>query len=352
MPGGGQSPNASDAIAWWRHPVKWCREKRQNRFPKAYPGDTYVADLHKASKTGKSWVNLLVPIIILSVFADFFMIWRAFGQVIQSLGDNDIFFICAALVALYLSFGHFSGKKLAEWAAFRRGASLWASVLMGLVMLAVLVLIFIFRLSDQSLSIEAAASDSGLSGLTGGYSSGVAIAPTGEAVGGSGLLEGFGAQGGAESGFGSTASASPKGLLGALTSVFEGASEVAYLEAICLSTVMLLGAIAAFVHAYFTLDPFASEKARLAAACIAEDKLLYESAFAARAIDPERDARIGAMERELDTRTVDCAFRIHDIALQLNSIVDPADAHDFERIRNLLDRAAAQENGRVTYGKE
>lgn len=267
-----------------------------------------------------------MPIIILSVLADFSMVWEAFNQV---LSDENIFFICAALVALYLSFGHFAGKKLAEWAAFRRGASFWASMLMCLVMLAILVLIFAIRLIDQSLE---EATNSTHQAMTSGF---------GAQSGFGGFGEGFGVP-----------PASTGDSADDLASVFKNASSQALLNAMGLSAVMFLGAAASFVHAYFTLDPFASEKARLASACIAEDKLLYESAFAARAIDPERDARISAAERELDVRTVDCAFRIHGIALQLNSIVDPADAHDFERIRSLLNRTATQGNGRFAYEEE
>lgn len=299
---------------------------RGSRFPKAFPSDTYVADLYKASKTGKTWGAWLSLVIAISVVADFYLLQDSFALMLNTTSATDLFvsdwdlglservesvctvIVCAAFVVAYLTFGSVAGKKLAEYRAYHNRSALVAFIVLMVVELAALAFIALVRY-ESVLERVMEKAESGSFGNAAGFAA----------------SGGFGSE---RSGVTTTASD-----LAALDLSF---NSEAFIQTVGLISVMLLGALAGMIHSYYTFDPFAGEKKRLAESHIAEDKRLYESVYAQYAADPAKNMEYEKKERALDRRAVDCAFRISELSAQLNGIVDPADAYDFCTVSRLI----------------
>lgn len=303
-------------------------------YPQAFRDDTYIADLQRASKTSRTWTKLIVPAILLSVFADFYLLQDAFawmlgtssfsdllsrGVSLSSLGESfsaiSTMLVCLALIVIYLEIGSVAGKKLSEYRAFRKRSSLGACIFLFILEITVLVLIALVRY----LSICDASGQSASSSFAGGgFGQGTGSASSGSS-------SGFGG-----GGFGSATDS------GSSAPMLEWDFE-AFMQTLGLVTAMVMGAFLGALHAYYTIDPYAAEKKRLAEAYIAEDRSLYRQVYGKYVISPERILELEGRERDLDRRAVACAFRVNELVAQLNGIVDPADAQDFRSISRIID---------------
>lgn len=282
--------------------------------PKAYSGDSYVSDLAKASKSGKPWMTFVLFGVFITVLADFSMLSSVFSYLFDTGSSGLVnfllnYFVPLATILGYLFIGFFAGKKLREFMVLRRGTALVSSILFMLIEIAILLLIAIVRYYSE-LAIAGAGTQNAFSGGFGG--------------GAGGFSGGFGGQG-----FGS----SEQGFFDTLGLTFDAD---ALWCALMLSFVMVIGALLEIYYSYCTYDPFAAEKKILAEAHIAEDRLLYEKVYFEVTSSSEKNSAYEERERELDRRTVDVAFRISSLAMQLNGIVDPADAYDFCTVSRLI----------------
>lgn len=299
-------------------PLSWIAKKlpwRADRFPKAFEGDTYVSDLHKAAKAKKPWVGLLVVGVLFSAIADWWLLTDTFNIALEDeakLLTIPIFsgLIAFALLAAYLMLGYLAGKNWREYRAFDQGSSLIAFSLFVVADFAVLLFLFLFRLYGE---IE----------KNGGF-------------GGNSLGLGFG--GGAQGGTLQLGSGSSSANLFAefMEKTLELGFDVIF-PALALSLIMIIGAILGASYAYLSYDPYSGEKKKLAEAYVAEDKQLYEKVFFEHAFSPKKNLEYEHKERDLDKRAVSSAFKIDKLVAQLNGIVDPADAYDFCAIGRLLD---------------
>lgn len=302
---------------------------------KAFPGDTYISDLKRASKTGKAWTRLLGFAVLLSVIADFYLLQDAFAWMLGEASVTDILadggsllqvaispsvFVCVALVVLYLVFSDIAGKKLAEFRAFHGASSLFAFLLLLLVLMVVLAFIAMVRF--ESIIDEVSVDVSG--GFAGGFGGG-------DAFGGA---EDFGFS--ASSGFGAPAQDDLFDPFADFWALSSSDRVSALIRTALITSVMMLGAFLEMVRSYCSFNPYAGEKLRLAEGCIAEDRRLYMSVYAQHAADPVKNLGYEEKERELDREAVACSFRISELAAQLNGIVDPADAHDFCAVSRLV----------------
>ncbi|MCI8425195.1 MAG: hypothetical protein HFJ72_05985 [Adlercreutzia sp.] len=316
--------------------IKNSTEQRTGRegspFPKAFPSDTYIEDLSKSVKTDKVWVKWLPWVIALTVLADFYLLQDAFAWMLEtaSLADVAAFilpfldkaeyvtdamivqaffslFVCVALIAVYLTFCSLAGRKLAEYRAFRGGKCLGSCLFYLAAVLTILAFITIVRYC--SILDEASASST------------------------TSTFSGFGASGSSDSGFGFGGSFGSEAIGGSLDLRFD---ELAFVQTLGLVAVMFAGALLEILHAYYAIDPYAVEKKRLAQAYVAEDRLLYDQTFARLAVDGQRARAYEEQERRLDSRTINTAFRLSELAAQLNGIVDPADAQDFSEASRLI----------------
>lgn len=307
----------------WRK-RRWMQrqERRARQFPRAFPSDTYVADLDRAAKTKKMWTKWLFAIVVGSAFVDFYLLQDAFAWMLGTASFSDLLkgndagliavftaLTCFALVVLYLTFGDIAGKKIAEFKAFRGRGSLAACIALLIVMFVVLVFIAFVRYCSI------------LDGLTSSSSAGEMF------------KGGFGGDtsGGGFGGFGGSVGAANDAL-----SIDLQFSSEALTQTLGLLAVMFLGALLEVAHAYYSMDPYAAEKKRLAESYIPEDRCLYESTYASCAIEPIKNMEREERERILDKQTVDAAFRICELSTQLNGIVDPADAYDFCNISRIV----------------
>lgn len=336
---GGEASKATDrgSRSWFNARALHC--------PKAFPGDTYVADLKKATKTGKVWTRFLFLMVLLSVLADFYLLQDAFawmlgeasmadmmarGDSLMSMILSPSVYVCAVLVVLYLVFADIAGKKLAEFRAFRGRSSVFAFGLLVIVLLVVLGFIALVR-------FESIVDELGAAGV-------------GQSMGSFGGGDAFGSGGNASAssafGFGVSSQGAATGMLSDFWALDPGDQLDALTRTALITSVMMLGAFLEMLHSYYSFDPYAGEKLRLAEGCIAEDKRLYLSVYARYVMDVDKNAEYEAKEQELDKETVACAFRISELAAQLNGIVDPADAHDFCAVSRLL---ATERTG---YGRE
>ena len=313
-----------ERIASWVAAARNWLPKRSQRYPKAYPSDTYIANLSRATKTRRSWTGLLQLIVVLSVLADFYLLNDAFAWMLGTESFADAFsdildrsitgdtiealfpaLICIALVLIYLTLCRAAGNRLAEFRALKRKSALSAFLVFAVLIISILGLIsFVRYYSIWDLS-QSNSSSNALSGLR--FSSATD----------SSTSEGFSFGG----------SNTEKGL---------GFDPNALIQTLGLVSVMLLGAFLEMLHAYCSIDPFAAEKRRIAEAHVAEDHMLYETVFARHAINPERILDYEKSERELDRKAINCSFRVSELATQLNGIVDPADAHDFCEVGRIV----------------
>ena len=305
----------------------WRERRRERRFPKAFPSDTYVEDLHAATKTKKPWTRGLFVVVVFSALVDFYLLQDAFAwmlgtesleDVVSSLtgGGGDwgksagalfTLLTCAALVVLYLNFGGIAGKKFAEYRALKRASGLSAFLALFLSMAVMLGFIAFVRYLSIVDTLDASSAGS----FSGGFGQGAAAA----------------------SGFGGGFAGAAQDSALSLNIKF---SDRALVQTLGLVAVMLLGALLEVVQSYYSIDPYAAEKKRLAESHIPEDRRLYESTYAVHAVEPDKAYEHEERERELDRRAVDSAFRISELATQLNGIVDPADAHDFCAIGRMI----------------
>lgn len=316
----------------------WRERRREQRFPKAFPSDTYVMDLHAAAKTKKMWTQCLFAVVVVSALVDFYLLQDAFAWMLGtgSLADAassvmggewdwstlvGCFFTmltCIALVVLYLSFGSIAGKKFAECRALKRTSSFIAFLSLFLAMAVILGFIAFVRYC----SILDALDISSASSFSGGFGQG-AVA-----------VSGFGG------GFGDASTDDSALSLGLKF------SDRALVQTLGLVAVMFLGALLEVVHSYYSVDPYAAEKKRLAESHIPEDRRLYERTYASYAVEPDKSYEYEERERELDRRAVDSAFRISELVTQLNGIVDPADAYDFCAIGRMIRESQGRESTR------
>ena len=290
------------------------RRRSADKCPKAYAGDSYVYDLTVASRAGKPWTSLVMFGVFLTVLADFALLSSVFSYLFDTGSDGFKNFLLnyvvpCSTIAGYLFIGFFAGKKLREYRVLRRRSALASFIVFMVIEVVILLLISLVRYYSE-LAIAGVGASNAFSGGFGG--------------GSGGFSGGFGGQG-----FG----ASKQGLLESLGLTFDAD---ALWCALMLSFVMCLGALLEMYHSYCTYDPFAAEKKCLAEAHIAEDRLLYEKVYFETVSSLEKNAAYEERERELDRRTVDSAFRISELATQLNGIVDPADAYDFCTISRLV----------------
>lgn len=274
--------------AWCAHRFRvWRERRRERRFPRAFPSDTYVEDLYAATKTKRPWVKGLLGVVALSVVVDIYLLQDSFAlmlgnaSLLDVIGDDGdkskwmefafVGLICVGFIVLYLKFSSMAGSKFAEFKVSRSKAAFASGALFFVLLVMVLALVGIVRF--RSIAFDA----------------------------------------------------------GSLYDLDE-----ILLETIALLTVMGLGALMGMIHSYYSVDLYATEKKQLAEAHIPEDRLLYEKTYATYAVDPIVILEHETKERELDHRMVESAFRVCELAAQLNGIVDPADAHDFTQIGRLV----------------
>lgn len=284
--------------------------RRKENYPKAFPGDTYIADLCRASKTRKPWVSIIVFIIALSLFADYWLLADAFDMAFQS-GFWITYFVPIALLASYLCMGYLAGKKIIEFKSLRRKPALITAVIFTVFEIIVLVALFIIRCYGE-VQRSGGMGDGGL-----GFS-----------FGSTGTL--------------SLGKASPSNGLSAFADKVADLGVDVLFPAIALSLIMFIGALLEMYYAYCTYDAYAGEKKRLAESHIAEDRLLYEKVYFDIVSSPEKNLEYERRERELDRKALECAFKVNKLSTQLNSIVDPADAYDFTSISRSINHSVAR----------
>lgn len=282
----------------YRWPLSGFYRWRDGRFPKAFPEDTYLADLNRAANTRKPWVRVIPVVIFLSLVADYSLLSDTFDMAFQS-NLWITYAVPLALVASYLALGYLAGKKINEYKAFRQGSALVSAILLGSIELITLVFIFVIRCYGE-LQKE------------GG-------------IGGGGLNLSFGNQSGTLQ-IGKASSTSDFSAF--VDAVFDKGVDVLF-PAIALSLIMLIGAGLGMYYAYCTCDSYAAKKKLISESCIAEDRQLYESTFFKVVSSTEKNLEYEKRERELDQRALGASFRVNSLIAKLNSIVDPADAYDF-----------------------
>lgn len=293
--------------------------RKTNRFPKAYEGDTYVKDLNKSSKARAPWVSFFPLGVALACLADLYLLSDTMNMVIRDDLYILIFPVISVFVALALFgvcafFSYIVGRRIREYTAFEKRTALASSIFLLVINIGVLITLFLVRLDGEVKK-------------SGGYGSGLQQLSFG------GSSEGTLSIGASSGGDG--------GILAFVGTIIEKATDMGpdvWINALVLSLIMLLAIILEAFYAYFSYDPFAGEKKKLAEAYAAEDRQLYERIFFERVSTPEKCKEYERRERELDKRVVTSAFKINRIATQLNGMVDPADAYDFCRISRLLDK--------------
>ncbi|WP_286142548.1 hypothetical protein [Adlercreutzia caecimuris] len=265
----------------------WRERRRERRFPKAFPSDTYVEDLHAATKTKRPWVKGLLGVVVLSVTVDIYLLQDSFALMLGNASFLDVFgadgdrskwmdfafvaLMCVGFIVLYLKFSSMAGSKFSEFKVSRSKAAFASGALFFVLLVIVLALVGIVRFRSVAFDADS-------------------LSDTDDTL----------------------------------------------LETIALLTVMGLGALMSMIRSYYSVDLYAAEKKRLAEAHIPEDRLLYERTYAAHAVDPIAILEHETKERELDRQMVESAFRVCELSTQLNGIVDPADAHDFTQIGRLV----------------
>ena len=313
-------------IARWR---VWRSKRRAKRYPRAFEGDTYVADLAKAAKTESPYVGMLRLGIVVAILSDLYLMADTLNIALQdelTLRGIPVFsgLLALALLVIYLLLGYLAGKRLHEARAFWKLTSLASGVFLLFAELAALAFIFFLRLYGE-IQKNGGLEDGG--GLFGGA--------------------GFGGSGGLSLSFGSSQSEFW------FVELMKRANELgadAFIPAIAMSAIMVIGALISAFYAYLSYDPYAGEKKKLAEVYVAEDRQLYEKVFFESALLPGKGIEYERRERELDKKAVGSAFRINRIAAQLNGIVDPADAYDFCAVSQLLGKEMGNERSRRLYG--
>ena len=280
------------------------RELSDQRFLRAFPGDTYISDLHKASKTGKPWIKIIPAVIIIAFAADYWLLTDTFSMAFQS-GFWVTYFVPISLIISYLALGYLAGKKMAEWRSLRRSSALKVFSLLFIVEILVLIFLGILRCYGEVIQ------NGGMGG-----SSGLNMSFNGAA---------------AEQTLQIGNKASSTGLDAFFSKVSELGVDVIF-PAVALSLIMLIGAMLGMYYAYCSYDAFAGEKKHLAESYIAEDRQLYEKAFYKAVNLQNKTLDYERRERDLDKKAVATTFKVNSLATQLNGIVDPADAYDFCKI--------------------
>ena len=306
------------------HPIVDFREdwhsRKREKYPRAFPGDTYVADLHDAADSGKPWMKFFPFVIVLSVFADIGLLVDTFCTVFDKSfppsGLTDIFVTVLApiaFIAVYVSFGYSAGKKRQEWKAFGDPSSHFTSTLLLLVEFAVVGFLGLVRWFGE---VYKSGGGSGASTVTLGFAN----------SGSSGFGFGLG-----------TSTASTNGFLSFWDSAMDAGFDAA-MPAIALVVITMLGAAMSYYYSYGTYDAFAGEKTRIAESHMAEDTQLYERVYFEHAASIEKSRDYEARERELDREVVESVYKIRSLATKLNGIVDPADAHEFARVSAVVNK--------------
>ncbi len=262
------------------------RDLFRNKDGQAFPGDTYLADMHKASKRGNSWAKILLLATILGFFADLYFLHDtvdiAFDNAAGSFLSLYSWVVAATLVVLYLFIGYVIGKKLREYKAFKNGSSFAVAILSTFVLLVALVFLTVFRLSAELEVSVGAVLNSFFVYLT-------------------------------------------------MNEFFVEVSKV-----FVMTLVMTLSAFIGALYSYYSGDAITESVYRESVAALPADRSLYKKVFFEYSNNIERERSYEEQERQLDKRAVESAFKLGDLASQLNGVVDPADAYEFLEAKRLI----------------
>lgn len=275
----------------------------------AFPGDRYIANLKTAAKASRPWVRVLWVAVIVSAFADFYIMWDLLAQLTncpgpdstlsQIVGDPQGPFVTCALVASYILLGRVVGNKAAEYKAFRTTSSL-AITLISLVFEALtLVAVTVLRFLGVMKHHLGNDFDENIMAAFNAFSS--------------------------------------DGISAAVDSLGKYAV-TASIEALVFASVMALGAVLSMVASYYGSDPVSSEKYRSAKSHIHQDYQAYEKTYFQYAANPEKDRGYEEQEQRLDREMVTAVFELSSIASQLNGVMDPADAQEFRQVNSVVSR--------------
>ena len=139
----------------------WRERRREQRFPRAFPSDTYVADLDAAMKTKRPWVKGLLGVVVLSVAVDIYLLQDSFALMLGNASFLDVFgadgdrsewmgfafvaLICLGFIVLYLKFSSMAGSKFSEFKVSRSKAAFVSGALFFILLVIVLALVGIVR---------------------------------------------------------------------------------------------------------------------------------------------------------------------------------------------------------------
>ena len=262
------------------------RNPFNKREGQAFPGDTYLADMHEAARSGKPWARSLFLAVILGFLADLYFLHDTTNYAFN-IADADalsflVWLVAGALVFLYLFIGHVFGKKLQDYIVFRDKLSLASAIVALLILVIALVALTIFRLSaDANVPVITA------------FRSFFVI------LGGEQYRD-------------------------AVSAVF------------VMTLIMLLSAYVSALHAYYSGDAVSEAVYRKSVAALPADRAMYNRVFFEHTNDIERERQYEERERELDKRAVESAFALGSLASQLNGMVDPADAYEFMQAQRAI----------------
>ena len=281
------------------------------RSYRAFPGDTYVADLKKAAKSSRSWVKWLWLGIFLSSVADLYIVWTLICFVTDAYDPDYVIecfmsgkvptsllfskpeltvdgvlipgaislLITVALVVSYLFVGHTIGKKAREFKEFRKVSSLLSTMLAAIAEAVVLILIVYFR-----------------------YRAEMALPDNAQAIAAGDTL----------------------------------VIERAFLTVVVLAITMLLGAFLSMLVAYYEGNCVTEMILRESKAHIYDDARVYRQAYYCYASDADKERGYDKAERAIDEEAIGVAFSLSSLASQLNGIVDPADANEFRSVSKMV----------------
>ncbi|MCQ2751679.1 MAG: hypothetical protein MJ189_01035 [Coriobacteriales bacterium] len=309
--------------------------KRRPAFAKAYPSDTYIEDLHKATKSSKTWVKVLPFVIAICVCADFALVSDTFAYYFDAGFDTaepgflDYLFlyaekyaIPAALVIAYLAVGFVAGKHFAEYKALGSKKAVLFTIILLALEIVVLVFIGLVRyLGILNQEIDKAATG----GLAYVFMPFVLQAwAFGDKGGGSG----------SSTSIDTSASSSGSNMVSdTATFVFD---QQAFMWTMALCIIMFLGAFLGFLYSYYTYDAFSARKKEIATQFLPADKAIFENTFNSVAFNKTKNSTYEYEENLLDQKASQQSFIVTKLAVQLNGIVDPADAYDFENISKVV----------------
>ncbi len=252
----------------------------------AFPGDTYLADMHNAAKSGKPWTKRLLIAVVLGFFADLYFLHDTVDIAFDNASGSFLSFygwiVAGALVLLYLFIGFTFGKKLRDYKSFRESSSLVSAIVAVVVLIIALVALTIFRLSAELEASVGTVMNSFFSYL-------------------------------------------------AANDYFIQISKV-----FVMTLVMALSTFVSALYSYYSGDAVSEAVYRESVAALPADRALYNRVFFEHSNNIDKEREYEAQERELDRRAVESAFKLGSLASQLNGMVDPADAYEFLEIQRTI----------------